>query len=69
MADEHGHGDGGHGETRPEYDPTDKELPERAPPLRTTAPQSDYTMRDVGVGVGVLAVGLVLTFGLALALV
>ncbi len=64
MADEHGHG-----ETRPAYDPTDKELPERAPPLRTTAPQSDYTMRDVGVGVGILAVGLVLTFGLALALV
>jgi hypothetical protein len=75
MADEHDHGDDdhddhGHGhEDRPEYDPSNKELPERAPPLRSTAPQSDYTMRDVGVGFGALAVGLVLTFGLALALV
>lgn len=79
MADEHdpgdeghgdGHGDHGHGhEERPDYDPASKELPERAPPLRSTAPQSDYTMRDVGVGAAVFAVGLVLTFGLALALV
>jgi len=71
MADEHDdHDDGhGHGADRPDYDPSNKELPERAPPLRSTAPQSDYTMRDVGVGVAVLAVGLVLTFGLSLALV
>jgi hypothetical protein len=71
MADEHDHHDDhdhGH-EDRPEYDPSTKELPERAPPLRSTAPQSDYTMRDVGVGFAVLAVGLVLTFGLSLALV
>ena len=68
MADEHD-GDHGHGADRPEYDPSKKDLPERAPPLRSTAPQSDYTMRDVGVGIAVLAVGLVLTFGLSLALV
>lgn len=35
---------------------------------RTTAPQSDYTLGDVGTGVAVLVVGLVLTVGLALAL-
>jgi hypothetical protein len=75
MADEHDHGDDdhddhGHGhEDRPEYDPSNKELPERAPPLRSTAPQSDYTMRDVGVGFAVLAVGLVVTFGVTFALV
>lgn len=41
-------------------------VPERE---RTTAPQSPYTTRHVAVGVGVLAVGVGLTFGLALALV
>jgi hypothetical protein len=35
---------------------------------RITAPQSEYTLRDVGSGFAVLAVGLVLTFGVALAL-
>ena len=35
---------------------------------RTTAPQSEYTMGQVGTGLAVLVVGLVLTFGLALAL-
>lgn len=35
---------------------------------RSTAPQSEFTMRDVGTGIVVLAVGLVLTFGLALAI-
>jgi hypothetical protein len=72
MADEHDHegDDHGHGhEDRPDYDPANKDLPAGAPPLRRTAPQSDYTMRDVGVGFAVLAVGLVLTFGLSLALV
>ena len=76
MADDHDDGHGhrhadehGHGEDRPAYDPSSKDLPERAPPLRSTAPQSDYAMRDVGVGCAVLAVGLALTFGLALALV
>lgn len=41
------------------------DLPER---VRRTAPQSEYTMGDVGTGLAVLAVGLVLTFGLALLL-
>jgi len=67
MADDHD--DHGHGEDRPDYDPGHKDLPERAPPLRSTAPQSDYTVRDVGVGVLVLFIGVALTFGLALALV
>lgn len=35
---------------------------------RSTAPQSDYSTRQVAVGAVVLAVGLVATFGLALAL-
>ena len=35
---------------------------------RTTAPQSDFTTTAVGEGLVVLAVGLVLTFGLALLL-
>jgi len=63
MSDDHGH------ESRPDYDPTEKTLPSGEPPLRSTAPQSEYTTRDVGVGVAVLSVGLVLTFGLALGLV
>lgn len=33
---------------------------------RSTAPQSEYSLRDVGVGVVVLAAGLAVTFGLAL---
>jgi len=41
--------------------------PELPASERSTAPQSDYGMGDVGVGFVVLAVGLVLTFGLALA--
>lgn len=63
--DDHGHGH----EDRPEYDPTTKDIPSGEPPLRSTAPQSDYTGRDVGVGIAVLAVGLALTFGLSLGLV
>lgn len=68
MADDHD--DLEHGvESRPAYDPTAKDLPSREPPLRGTAPQSEYTSRDVGVGFAVLAVGLALTFGLALGVV
>jgi len=66
--DDHDHGHG-HGEDRPEYDPANKDLPEGAPPLRSTAPQSEYTVRDVGLGFAVLGIGLVVTFGLAVALV
>lgn len=35
---------------------------------RTTSPQQPFGTRDVGIGFLVLAVGLVLTFGLALGL-
>lgn len=54
---------------RGSYDPSNKDLPSREPPLRTTAPQSEYTSRDVGVGVVVFLVGAALTFGLAMVLV
>jgi hypothetical protein len=67
MADDHD--DHGHGEDRPEYDPSNKDLPSGEPPLRSTAPQSDYVNRDVAVGAAILVVGLVVTFGLPLALV
>lgn len=54
---------------RPEYDPSNKALPAREPPLRETAPQSEYTGRDVGVGFAVLLVGLAVTFALPILLV
>lgn len=43
--------------------------PEPEGPERRTAPQQDYGMHEVGIGVAILAVGLVLTFGLAFGLV
>jgi len=63
MADDH------HDEDRPDYDPEHVELPEREPPLRSTAPQSPFTMGQVTKGAAVAVVGLALTFGIALALV
>jgi hypothetical protein len=68
MADDHDDHEHGH-EERPDYDPANKDLPSGEPPLRATAPQSDYTMRDVGVGAAVTVVGLLLTFGVAALLV
>jgi hypothetical protein len=65
MTEEDSHG----GESRPAYDPSDKTLPSREPPLRSTAPQSAYTSRDVAVGFAVLVVGAAITVGLPLALV
>ena len=62
MADDH------HEEERPEYDPQSPTPPEREPPLRSTAPQSAFTMGQVGFGFLVLAAGLAVTFGLAIAL-
>lgn len=62
--EEHGHD----AEERPDYDPHDPDLPSREPPLRTTAPQSDFTSGQVTTGFAVLAVGLALTFGLAVVL-
>jgi hypothetical protein len=49
------------------------EEPEVGPDLpardRSTAPQSEYSGREVAVGIVVLAVGLALTFGLGLLVV
>ena len=49
---------------RPAYDPAEPTPPEREPPLRSTAPQSEYTSTQVALGFVVLLVGLVVTFGL-----
>jgi len=68
MADDHAD-HGGHDDSRPAYDPSEKDLPSREPPLRETAPQSPYATRDVAVGFVVTLVGLTLAFGLPLALV
>jgi len=51
-----------------EYDPDQPAPPARAPPLRSTAPQSPFTTGQVAVGFAVLFVGLVVVFGLPLAL-
>lgn len=51
-----------------EYDPDNVSLPSRAPPLRSTAPQSEFTVRQVGIGALVLAIGLLVVFGLPIAL-
>ncbi|MBV0924516.1 hypothetical protein KTS45_09930 [Halomicroarcula limicola] len=63
MADEHAE------ENRPNYDPEHVELPDKQAPLRSTSPQSPFTMGQVGQGFAVMLVGLVLTFGIALVLV
>jgi len=68
MVDEHEDAAHGHDEERPEYDPHKIELPSREPPLRKTAPQSDFAMTHVFRGALVLIVGLVLTFGLGIVL-
>jgi len=60
MADDHGDDD------RPAYDPTSPNLPGGEPPLRSTAPQSEYTMSQVGFGIVVFLIGVALTFGLPL---
>lgn len=62
MADDH------HDEERQDYDPESPSPPDREPPRRSTAPQSDYTIGQVIFGFAVLLVGLVLTFGLAFGL-
>ncbi|WP_436927036.1 DUF7550 family protein [Halosimplex amylolyticum] len=68
MVDEHEDAAHGHAD-RPDYDPTHKELPSGEPPLRSTAPQSEYTTRDVGVGFAVMLVGVTIAFVLPLVLV
>lgn len=62
---EHGHDE----EERQPYEPENPQLPSMEPPLRSTAPQSGFTMGQVTRGIGVLLVGLALTFGLAVLLV
>jgi hypothetical protein len=57
-----------HETNRPAYDPSSPAPPDREPPLRNTAPQSNYTMGQVGLGFAVLLVGVALTFGLAVLL-
>jgi len=56
--------------TTPEgtYDPENVSLPSRAPPLRSTAPQSPFTAGQVATGAVVLAIGLAVVFGVPLAL-
>ena len=51
-----------------EYDPTNPTPPEREPPIRSTAPQSDYTNRQVGVGLLVLLAAALLIIGATLTL-
>lgn len=63
MSDDH------HEEERPEFDPQHVDLPSKEPPLRQTAPQSDFTMSQVSTGTVVALVGLLLTFGVAFVLV
>jgi len=46
------------------HHPHDEETPATG---RSTAPQSPYTLREVGIGFAVLAAGLVVAFGLPLA--
>lgn len=47
----------------------EKEQPDVKTPIaeRTTAPQSPYSMREVGIGFAVLLIGLLVAFGIPLA--
>jgi hypothetical protein len=51
--------------TAPEKEQPDVKVPAAE---RTTAPQSPYTMRQVGIGFAILLVGLLVAFGLPLLL-
>jgi len=51
-----------------DYDPESPTPPAREPPIRSTAPQSEFTNGQVAIGLVVLVIGLALTFGLGLAL-
>ena len=65
MTDDDDHAD----EAPEDYDPSSPTPPERRPPLRSTAPQSEYTMGQVAFGFVVLLLGLAVVFGIPLALV
>jgi len=64
MTEDHGHD----AEPTEEYDPSSPTPPARTPPLRSTAPQSAYTMGQVTTGFLILLVGLAVVFGLPLVL-
>jgi len=49
-----------------DHEAVDNDYPD--PPERSTAPQSDYSMRDVGIGFVVMFVGVAVTFGVPLLL-
>jgi len=55
-----------HGHERPAFDPEHVALPSRAPPLRSTAPQSAYITDQVLQGLGIALIGMGLVFGLPL---
>ncbi|SNZ04490.1 hypothetical protein SAMN06269185_0579 [Natronoarchaeum philippinense] len=62
MSD-HGADDHGTDEETVEAPDSEYEEGEKSPAeARTTAPQSTYTMRDVGIGAAVTVVGLLLAF-------
>lgn len=63
-------GEGGQGAQESAVSAPEKEQPSvKVPPAeRTTAPQSPYTMREVGIGAAVLLVGLLVAFAIPLAL-
>ena len=52
-----------HEDDRPEYDPSEPAPPTEAPPLRSTAPQSEFTSKQVATGLAIMLVGLAITFG------
>jgi hypothetical protein len=55
-------------DAQPAYDPRSPTPPAREPPRRSTAPQSDFTMGQVGFGFVVLVVGLALAYGVPILL-
>lgn len=67
MVDDESEDDSG-GDGAATYDPGSPGPPPRAPPVRSTAPQSEYTTAQVAFGFVVLAVGLAVVVGLPLAL-
>jgi hypothetical protein len=50
------------------YNPSNPTPPAETPPLRSTAPQSEYTMTQVAIGFLILLLGVAVTFGLPIVL-
>lgn len=63
------HDEDDHDDTAAAYDPSSPTPPAREPPLRSTAPQSDYTSGQVAFGFVILLVGLALVFGLPVVMI